>query len=192
MKMTKIEKYWDNTYTCEKSDFELFNKWFVEMNIDKKIGVHYWTDLVDYKRFITPNEHDKIPYNTMFDHLTCWLGKNGKKYLISHPYWWYPDNWKQFEYHFKGVPCDFEPDLKELIKWCNDRNLLVKFYKTSESWYYPGNTIMFHIEENDIYINFRPCNNCEYHNAKWHENKCKRCKTKYYKPYYWKKELEVI
>jgi uncharacterized protein YeaO (DUF488 family) len=152
MNKDSVYKIWTNNwYHNDPERFDSFHKWINSRNIIKKLNLSCWRQVT--KNGLRGLRYPKYTEDDwpLKDHTTLWKAETGKKYIICHPYWGYPPTWEQFEkyYNEKSKNCDFEEHLNKLIDWCNERNLKVKFYKSSESWYYPNSTIMYEISERE-------------------------------------------
>jgi len=146
--MEKELKFWQTIYRQSCSNYEMFKKWINDRSIVRKIDdFSCWQKVTKNglrglrcPRYVA----DEWPLK---DHATLWVTKDGTKIIVCHPYWNYPKTWKQFE-HWNNEydeKCDFEEKLNKLVDWCKNNSLQVKFFKRSESWYYPNGTIMYEI-----------------------------------------------
>ena len=144
--MDKELKFWEKTYHNKESSYDMFKKWIRDRGIIKSLKFGYLEQLTNINCSV--RNRDYSPNWPLKDHVSFWKTDEGFKIMVGHPYWNYPKTWEQFEKNKSKHYCDYEEELNKLIDWSKNNNLKVKFYKRSESWYYPDSTIMYELTDN--------------------------------------------
>jgi hypothetical protein len=143
------------TYTGEKSSYEIFEKWAKSRNIIqfiKKKGSWKQITKNGIRGKFQNRGYEGFPLS---DHTSVWKNETGKKILISQPYAYYPGDMMScfappnIHYEKGKSEEDSRKNFTELKIWCKERNLEVKFYDSTNSWYYPHSTILIEIREKE-------------------------------------------
>lgn len=127
MRWNKINTIKQKAYRCKDTNYELFDEWA------KGKGITHWADRYSNYQTHFPNlDYLMLP---MIDHVLFFKNDVTKELrMTSQPY------------------CTFETNREEILKWCEDNNMVFEFFDGSKSWYYPGHTSLIIFKHKNIKI----------------------------------------
>ena len=153
--MTNTEKLINNIRSLVR-DENIFEQWVQSRGISKYLGRYpHWRKVTRAGLRCSLEERFNDKEFPLRDHVTLWRDNQGKKVLISQPYTYYPGDMKSCfappNIHYvvgESEKCSLKK-IDGLKAWCEQRNLDVKIFPSTESWYLPCSTILIEIREKE-------------------------------------------